>query len=144
MALIRWEPLRELESLNQQLRHFLNEPEWHTLFNWSHTYVPRVDITEDEKNLYLTAEIPGAEKNDVKVHVENNVLKISGEKKKETVQKNGNYYREARTYGEFTRSLVLPAEVDESNIEANFKDGVLKIKMPKLITKSTGKIIEIK
>ncbi len=144
MSLIPFDPFRELELLNRPLRHFLNEPEFPTLFNWSHTYVPRVDITEDEKNLYLTAEIPGAEKNDVKVHVENNVLTISGEKKKETVQKNGNYYREERTYGEFTRSLVLPAEVDESNIEANFKDGVLKIKMPKLITKSTGKVIEIK
>jgi HSP20 family protein len=111
----------------------------------SNVFTPRVDVTEDNENLYVTAEVPGVEKNDVKVSVVGDVLTISGEKKTEQRDEKKNYYRIERTQGSFSRSFTLPAEITVDKISADFKNGVLNITLPKTEeAKVVEKQIEIK
>ena len=100
---------------------------------------PKVDVTEDNDNLYVTAEVPGIDKKDVKVSVVGDVLTISGEKKTEQRDEKKNYYRVERNYGSFSRSFTLPAEVNVNNIAAEYKDGVLHVTLPKT---EEAKIVE--
>lgn len=92
---------------------------------------PSVDVSENEKEILVTAELPGVDEKDVELTISKNNLIIKGEKKKETEEKNKDYYRKEISYGSFRQVLPLPAEVDESKIEANYQKGVLKIKLPK-------------
>ena len=111
----------------------------------TNVFTPRVDVTEDNENLYVEADIPGVDKKDVKVSVVGDVLTISGEKKKETRDENKNYYRIERTSGSFSRSFTLPSEIQNDKISAEFTNGVLKITLPKSEeAKVVEKQIEIK
>ena len=92
---------------------------------------PSVDVSENEKEILVTAELPGVDEKDVELTISKNNLIIEGEKKKESEEKNKDYYRKEISYGSFRQVLPLPAEVDESKIEANYQKGVLKIKLPK-------------
>jgi HSP20 family protein len=93
--------------------------------------VPAADIVEDKDGYTVTAELPGLKKEEIKVTVQNNVLTISGEKKKELESKNDTAHKLERSYGAFSRTFELPAVVDGSRISAEFKDGVLKVELPK-------------
>lgn len=93
-------------------------------------YAPRIDITQDEKELKLTAEIPGVDKKDVHVLWRDGYLTIKGEKKIEHEEKRKEYYRSERVYGAFERTFELPA-IDGTKIDAKFKDGVLTVTAPK-------------
>jgi len=93
--------------------------------------IPAADIMEDKDTFTVVAELPGMKKEDVKVTLQNNVLTISGEKRKETEQKEKTFHRMERSYGSFYRTFELPAMVDATKIQADFKDGVLKISLPK-------------
>jgi HSP20 family protein len=104
-----------------------------------------MDISEDEKHVYIEAEIPGVEKKDLKISVQDNVLTISGEKKKEEEKKGKNYYRSERVYGSFTRSMTLPEDVNVEKVDAKFEEGILKITLEKLEQKPVKeKLIDIK
>lgn len=92
---------------------------------------PRVDIVENDNEIVLHAELPGISKDEVKLHIEDSTLTLSGEKKKET-EKQGNYHYAERIYGSFSRSFRLPNFVDSSKVKAVFKDGILTITLPKL------------
>src|SRR2546425_12649664 len=94
-------------------------------------WAPLVDITEDDKEYLIKAELPEVRKDDVKVAVENGVLTISGERKFEKEQKNKKYHRVERAYGSFVRSFTLPEGADADKVNAEFKDGVLKVHLPK-------------
>lgn len=98
-----------------------------TLAEWS----PRVNVSETEKELQVTAELPGIDEKDVEVMLDNGVLSIKGEKKAEKEEKNKNYHRVERSYGSFLRSVALPHEVEDEKAEATFKNGVLTVKLPK-------------
>lgn len=100
-------------------------------FNSKNGFTPKVDVTEDNDNLYVHAEIPGVNKEDVKVNINGDVLTVSGEKKTETKDENKNYYRIERTSGSFSRSFTLPSEIVVDKISAEYKDGVLNITLPK-------------
>lgn len=135
-TLIRWEPLREMEGLQNRLNKFfgLAPPrsggigqEMMTLTEWE----PSVDIAEDDKEWLVKADLPELKKEDVKLTVENGVLSITGERKFEKEEKNKKYHRVERAYGSFLRSFTLPEDVDGGKVTAEFKDGVLKVHLPK-------------
>src|SRR5215831_13766234 len=95
------------------------------------TFVPAVDVYEDEHNLVLKMEIPGVSEEDLKVSLENNTLTVSGERKFEKEEKEENFHRIERRYGSFTRTFRLPSTVDAEKVEAGYDKGVLKITLAK-------------
>ncbi|MBI3994329.1 MAG: Hsp20/alpha crystallin family protein [Candidatus Lambdaproteobacteria bacterium] len=94
-------------------------------------YVPRVDIREDGEALVLSAEIPGIDKDAVKVEVQHKILTISGEKTAEQISDKGGVHRSERVYGAFKRSFRLPESVDGNNVDASYKDGILTVRLAK-------------
>jgi HSP20 family protein len=110
-----------------------------TVAQWS----PLVDITEDEKEYLIKAELPDMKKEDVRLTVENEVLAISGERTFEKEEKGKKYHRIERAYGSFVRTFSLPEDADGSKVSADFKDGMLQVHLPKS-QKAKPKSIEIK
>jgi len=98
---------------------------------WENVWSPSVDISETDDEIIVTAELPGVKKEDIKISLQDNVLTIRGEKKQEKEHKDENYHRIERAYGSFQRSFTLPTPVNTDKIKASFKDGVLKIQLPK-------------
>ena len=112
--------------------------------NWSlSTWAPACDIYENENEIVVKAELPEVKKEDVQVAIENNVLSIRGERKFSEETKEENYHRVERSYGEFMRSFTLPSFVDASKVNAEFKDGLLRVTMPKR-EEAKPKQIEVK
>lgn len=95
------------------------------------SFIPAIDVKEDNESMTIRAELPGLKKEDVKIKLREGVLTISGEKKFEDEKKKDNYYRIERSYGNFARSFTLPNTVDGANVRANMKDGVLELTIPK-------------
>ena len=110
----------------------------------SGTLKPRLDLGATKKEYTVGVEVPGVNKNDVRLEITNDTLTIFGEKKQETEEKNKNYYRLERSYGSFQRVLSLPDDADQDNIKAQFKKGVLTITIPrKAIPESNIKQVQI-
>lgn len=132
MKLQRWDPLRELERMHEDMDRLFRS-------FWS----PRsaeaadvacpvaVDVLEDNEQVLLKAELPGVDPDQVDISVHDNVLSISGEKKQEHEDKKDNYVRVERYYGKFHRAFTLPPYVDPNGISAEYKNGVLTITLPK-------------
>lgn len=134
MAIVRFDPFRGFESLARRMNEFLDEFEKGFSISTAE-FSPRVDISEDEKNIYVSVEVPGVSKEDIKVTINSdNVLIIKGEKKREfkTEDKERNYIRVERSYGSFQRSFMLPDNVNKDNIKAKFDNGVLNITLEKV------------
>jgi HSP20 family protein len=143
-----WDPFREFSTLENRLEKFFGRPsvggnggetEAMTTTQWA----PLVDITEDDKEYIVKAELPELKKDEVKVTVENGELTISGERKFEKEEKGKKYHRIERSYGSFMRSFTLPESVNGDKVAADFKDGVLKVHLPK-DEKAKPKAIEVK
>jgi len=131
MAIVRFDPFRDLAVLHDRVNRLLGDAygarEEGVLSGW----VPAVDIFENEKKeLVLKAELPDVKKEDVAVTVENNMLTLSGERKADNEVRKEHYHRIERSFGSFSRSFSLPATVDTGKIGADFKDGVLTIRLP--------------
>lgn len=94
-------------------------------------FSPNINVSENDKEIEVTVEVPGMDQNDVDVSLRDDMLTIKGEKKQEKEEKDKEFYHVERSYGSFYRSLQVPCEVDEDNIKASFKKGVLKINLPK-------------
>jgi HSP20 family protein len=146
MAIVRWNPARDLfglqEEMNMLLGDFLGAArrgEDAGLVHWA----PRVDIVEVNGTYELTADLPGLKKDDIKIEIHDNVLTLRGEKKLEEEKKNKNYRLCERSFGEFARTFTLPENVNKDGIEAEFRDGVLTIAIPK-VEKAKPKQIEVK
>jgi len=143
MAIIRWTPFRSMLSLRDEMDRLLNEfygrvvP---TTETYQGDWYPAMDITETDNEVIATLELPGLKREDIKVSVNNDILTVSGEKKQEKTEENENIHRVERTYGYFKRSVALPVEVDTNKVKAVYKDGVLKVTMPKLEEKKTKEI----
>ncbi len=105
-------------------------------------FSPRVDMTENDKEIKITAELPGMDEKDIEVSLNKDALTIRGEKKEEKEQKGRDYYRMERSYGSFSRTISLPVEVETDRIEARLKKGVLTVTLPKTASavKETKKI----
>lgn len=132
MQLTRWNPLREMEDFFSQLNRNLLNPattgEGAALANWA----PAVDIAESPEMYTVTAELPGVNREDVKVEIDNGVLSLTGERKFETgTGKDEKRHRVERFYGRFERSFRVPEDVVADHIAAAYKDGVLTIRLPK-------------
>lgn len=144
-TLMKFNPFKEIEAMSERIRSLFDDLSMPVTWDITSNFYPRVDISEDENNIYVTAEIPGVDKKDVKVTLQDNILTIEGEKKSEVKDEKKNYYRIERTYGSFCRSLTLPAEVDPDKVKAKFEDGLLKIEaVKKEPTPTNKKVIEIK
>jgi HSP20 family protein len=136
MALIRWEPVRELNTMQNEMNRlfntFFDAPSpgnggQGTLRRW----IPAMDVVETDDHFVLRADLPGLTESDVNIELDDNVLTISGERKVEHEQRNEGYYRVERASGSFSRSLTLPEGVDADGIQANFDSGVLEVRIPK-------------
>ena len=131
----RWNPIRDLEDMQRRFSTLLDiaptgnggEKEMLTVTEWS----PSVDISEDDKEFLVKAELPDVKREDIKVNVENGVLTITGERKFEKEEKGKKYHRIERSYGSFTRSFTLPEAVKADKVAAEFKDGLLHVRLPK-------------
>ncbi len=136
MTLVRWEPVRELNSLQQEMNRlfgtFFDSPAGQGTGNGTtRRWIPAMDLAESEDSYILHADLPGLAEDDVKIEFEDNVLTISGERRTEREERKGGYVRVERASGAFTRSLTLPAGIDPSAIKAAFSNGVLEITIPK-------------
>ncbi|HSV26920.1 MAG TPA: Hsp20/alpha crystallin family protein [Sedimentisphaerales bacterium] len=108
-------------------------------------FMPKVNVAEDEKALTVTAELPGMDEKDIEVTLTKDSMTLKGEKKAEKEEKDKGYYRMERSFGSFTRTIPLSAEIDEDKVEAKFGKGVLTIKMPKTVrAQAAYKKIEVK
>ena len=130
-TIARFDPFRDLAVLHDRVNRLFGDAygarEEGVLSNW----VPAVDIFENEKKeLVLKADLPDVRKEEVSVTVENNTLTLSGERRFETEVKKDHYHRLERSFGSFSRSFSLPATVDSAKIAAEFKNGVLTIRLP--------------
>jgi HSP20 family protein len=134
MNLVRWNPWKEMSTLQHRINHMLNEPFFRSdsddelrMGSW----YPAVDMFDDGDKIVIKAELPGMDKKDISVDIEDRVLTLSGERNYENEVKEENYYRRERASGTFKRAFNLPADVNSDEIKADFKDGVLKIEIPK-------------
>ena len=135
--LTRWEPLREFsimqERMNRMNRLFRESysPESPEEALTTTSFAPPVDIYEDEHTIALKMEVPGIDENDIDVRIEGTTLTVHGERKIEKEEKEENFRRVERQYGEFTRSFTLPGSVDLGQVSAYYDKGVLKINLAK-------------
>jgi HSP20 family protein len=138
MALVRWEPVRELTSLQNEMNRLFN-----TFFDTPtaagnganggslRRWIPAMDLVETDDHFVLKADLPGLDESDVNIEVEDNVLTVSGERNAEHEDKREGYVRVERAYGSFRRSLTLPEGVNPEAVTASFDKGVLEVSIPK-------------
>jgi HSP20 family protein len=143
MTFIRIDPGREWATLSDRMRKFFTDISEGFTFE-AGSYTPRVDVADDEEKVYVMVEVPGIKKDEIKLSIQDDVLTIKGEKKKQDIEERKNYYRAERCYGFFSRSFTLPVEVDTESIKAQLEEGVLYIEFPKVTKKSSEKSIDIK
>jgi HSP20 family protein len=134
MAITRWRPFRDVVSIQDEMNKlfddFFGRPIIRT--EWSEgVWNPSVDVSEDKDNVIIKAEMPGMNKDDVKISIQDGVLTLKGEKRQEKEEKDKNYHRIERNYGSFCRSFQLPTSVKSDKVKASYKDGVLSIALPK-------------
>ena len=137
MALVRWEPVRELTSLQSEMNRLFN-----TFFDTPSSsrggnggalrrWLPPMDLVETDDHFILRADLPGLSEEDVTIELEDSVLTVAGERKAEHEDKKEGFYRMERSFGQFRRSLTLPEGVDADGITASFDKGVLEVRIPK-------------
>ena len=146
MNLMRWNPLHELEEVSARLNRFFphreipesNESEMMLTADW----VPLVDVNETQEAFHIDVELPDVGPEDVKVTIDHGVLTLQGERKKKREEKGRKAHRVERAYGRFVRSFSLPDHVDHNHVTAEYKDGVLRLHLPKSAT--TPATIDVK
>jgi len=132
MVVTRWDPFRELANLQNRVNSiFQDYGRGQDELTTTTSFVPAVDVYEDEHKVTLKLEIPGVSQEDVDIRLENNTLTVRGERKFEKEEKEENFHRIERRYGSFARSFTLPSTLDTENVQANFENGVLKIELAK-------------
>jgi HSP20 family protein len=134
MTIVRWEPLRELGSLQNEMNRLFN-----TVFDAPapgtgsamRRWMPAMDLVESDDHFVLRADLPGMSEDDIKIELEDGTLTVSGERKAEHETNAEGYYRVERAFGAFSRSLTLPKGVDAEAVGASFDRGVLEVRIPK-------------
>ena len=144
MALVRWEPVRELDSIQSEMNRLFN-----TFFDTPTTagnaapvrrWMPAMDLVEHEDHFLLSADLPGMKQEDVKLEVRDGVLTIAGERKTAHEDRKDGYIRIERAAGTFQRSLTLPDGVDPEQVAASFSDGVLEVRIPKPVERKPHRV----
>jgi HSP20 family protein len=129
--LARWNPWREMLDMRDEFDRMLDifRPDFHL---WEgYTKVPAVDIYEDEDNVFVKAELPGLNKEDISLTIEGDTLVLSGRKSQTKEEKKENYYRKEIREGAFSRTIDIPCPVDKEKVSATYKDGILEVVLPK-------------
>jgi HSP20 family protein len=128
-----WRPFGELSSLRREMDRL-----WDGFFGerplarvWEREWIPSLDVSETKENFVVKAEVPGIDAKDINISLTGDVLTIKGEKKHEKEEKEEDYHLVERGYGVFSRSVRLPAEVESAKIKASYKNGILKVTLPK-------------
>jgi len=143
MKLAKWDPFREIDNIfSKYLTHFNRPSLGNQELMVSGDWAPRADIAETDSEFTIKVEVPEIKREDIKITIDNGVLNISGERKREKEEKDTKYHRIERYYGKFLRSFSLPDNVAEEQIDAQFKEGILTLHLPKT-EKSKPKQIEI-
>ncbi len=135
MAIVRWDPSRELDSLQGEMNRLFDgffgtgtgARNGATLRRW----IPAMDVVEAGDELVLRADLPGMREDDVAIEIKDNVLTVSGERRSEYSEEGESFYRAERVFGSFSRSLALPDGVEPDSVSAKFADGVLEVRVPK-------------
>ena len=135
MTIVRWDPFRNMSTLQDRINRIFDETTSRSQdydvevsqCDWR----PVVDIYDSEKAIVVNAELPGVSKESITLDVKENILTLKGKRKSDEEVRKENYYRMERCFGTFERAFTLPSTVDPGKITANFKDGVLKIEIPK-------------
>jgi HSP20 family protein len=146
MNIVKWNPFRELEDIQARLNRVFDvparQPEADGLYfaDWA----PVVDIQETDKEYLIKAELPEVKKEDVKVEVLDGVLSIQGERTREKEEKGKKFHKIERAYGTFVRQFALPTEVDATKVQAEYKDGMLNVHLPKTAAAARPKTVEVK
>lgn len=132
-GLLSLDPFEQLNALREEINRLFEAPlsAWLESTEFFRGYAPPLDLREDKDNLVVTVELPGMKKEDIHVTVQDGVLTISGERKREQTSEEEGVYRAERYYGRFYRTITLPKPVNEDQIKATYKDGVLTITLPK-------------
>ena len=132
MALVRWEPFRELAALQNEMSRWTSQLTGAAPANGSSsTWLPAVDVWEAAGELVLSFDLPGISEEDIAVELDDNVLTVSGERERTSEHSNDRFYRFERRFGTFSRSVTLPQGVQEDAIRANYANGVLEVRVPK-------------
>jgi HSP20 family protein len=147
MSIVRWDPFRELEDMSNRLNRVFGrfpltremDKDTMVAFDWA----PSVDISESSEEFVIKAEIPGVNKDDVKVSIDDGVVSIQGERKQEKEEKDKKFHRVERSYGSFLRTFSLPSNIDDAKVQAQFKDGLLTVRLPKSAS-AKPKTVEVK
>ena len=149
MKLVRYNPTRQLGFPRNFFSSFFDDPFWNMLdrweeesglTHWEEKRAPLVDISENEKEYLISAELPGVEKKNLHVDVKDNLLTLSGERKEEHKKKENGHRRLERFYGSFQRSFVLPDGVDTEKINAKYENGLLNVTIPKAEPEEAKKV----
>jgi len=135
MAIVRFQPfVDDFQALQERINHIFADTAFSRFGNEEpmSSWAPLCDIYEDGEGIAVKAELPGVDRSDIDIQVENNVLTLRGERKREKEVKTENLCRTERSYGTFSRSFTLPITVDTEHIKAEYKDGVLHVTLPKV------------
>ena len=136
MPIVRWDPFQELNLITNRMNRLFHDawgqgPTTEDAMTTTSSFVPPVDVYEDERNITLKIEVPGIEQKDMDVRMENNTLTVRGERKFEKEEKEENFHRVERRYGSFFRAFTLPNTVDADSVSADYDNGVLKVTLAK-------------
>ena len=134
MSIVKWDPFHDLTSLQDRINRLFEEAfprSGESDERGTGIWRPPVDILDTETAIVIEVEVPGISKDDISIDLKENVLSIKGERKLEADREEENYYQRERRFGWFQRTFTLPANVDPESIKATFKQGVLKIEIPK-------------
>lgn len=142
MRLVRYNPLNEMTLFRNAFNDFFTDPGY-TGTKTPDSWAPVVDILDKKDHVLLNVELPGVSKEDISVNIEDRVLTISGERKKEEVEEKENYYRRESRYGSFKRAFTLSEDIMTDEVSADFKDGVLKVTLKKDTAKDEVKQITV-
>ena len=138
MAIVRWNPVRDLITMQEKMNKIFDDSFKATSGDWS----PAVDIMENHSEIIIIAEVPGVSEDTMDIQVADGILTMKGEKKFPIEKQSDNYYRLERSYGKFNRAFAIPAAVDQTNVKASLKDGVLKIILKKK-SDNSPKVIKV-
>jgi HSP20 family protein len=132
VTIVRWEPFRELSSLQTEMNRLFNAAFDTPAGNGgARRWMPPMDLVETDEHFVLRADLPGLTESDVNIELEDNVLTVSGDRKAEHEAKGEGFYRVERSFGSFSRSLTLPKGIDPEAVTAAFENGVLEVRVPK-------------
>lgn len=144
MAVVRWDPFREVASLQNRMNSLFQDfsrQQGGEADLLTAGFVPPVDVYEDEHKIVLKLEVPGIQESDLDIRMENNTLTVRGERKFDHEEKEENFHRIERRYGSFYRAFTLPSTVDSENVQARYENGVLRLE---LLRKAESKPKQIK